>query len=73
MKRLIVISLLLTGCASSDLFVQANQTQTLIQTFAGPNKVSGGIISGQNYYRDIDATINNPWNGFYQLRNLWHL
>jgi len=70
-----MLALLPVGCATytsnPDLFVAAGQTQTLIQAFAGPNKVSGGIIEGQNYYRNIDATIQNPWNGFFSLRNLW--
>jgi len=75
-KTLLIITLALnTGCATytsnSDLFVTADQTQTLIQAFAGPNKVSGGIIKGQNYYRNINSTIQNPWNGFFTLRNLW--
>jgi hypothetical protein len=75
MKVVMLLCVLGTGCATytsnSDLFVTAGQTQTLVQAFAGPNSVSGGIIQGQNYYRDVDATINNPWNGFFTLRNLW--
>lgn len=70
-----IMCLVLTGCATytsnPGLFVAADQTQTLIQAFAGPNNVSGGIISGQNYYRNVNATIQNPWNGFFPLRNLW--
>ena len=74
MKYLILL-LLLSGCATyssnPDLFVAANQTQTLVQAFAGPNQLSGDIITGQNYYRNVNATIQNPWNGFFTLRNLW--
>jgi len=75
MKVLLILCLTLTGCAtytsSSDPFVMAGQSSTLIQAFAGSNQVSAGLIEGQNYYRNIDATIQNPWNRFFALRNLW--
>jgi|688.fasta_scaffold1000040_2 hypothetical protein len=74
-KALSVTFLFMAGCATytsnPGAFVVADQTQTLVQAFAGPNQVSGGIITGQNYYRNIDSTIQNPWNGFFSLRNLW--
>lgn len=72
---LLIMLFSLTGCATytsnPGLFVAASQTQTLIQAAAGPNPVSGGIITGQNYYREADAIIQNPWNGFFIARNLW--
>lgn len=71
----LILLLLLSGCATytSDpsQFVTAGQTQTLIQAVAGPNPISSGIIAGQNYYRETDAILQNPWDGFFQLRNLW--
>lgn len=74
-NALLIMLFSLTGCATyttnSSPFVVADQTQTLIQAAAGPNPVSGGIITGQNYYREANAIIQNPWNGFFIARNLW--
>lgn len=70
--------LVITGCATpatytsnSDLFVVADQTQTLIQGLVGPNNVSGGIITGQNYYMTANTVVQDPWYGYDLLRNLW--
>lgn len=79
MRRALLLLLLfsLTGCATytqpmNDPFVVANQTQTLIQGLVGPNNISGGIITGQNYYRNAVTVTQNPWYGYDLLRGLWH-
>ena len=71
MKKLLLI-LLLPGCTTlSETQIQASQANQLISGIAGPNKVSAGLLGFQNYNRDVNATLQNPWNGFFQLRNLW--
>ena len=51
--------------------ITASQTNQLISGLAGPNSVSGDLLEFQNYNRNINATMQNPWNGFFELRNLW--
>jgi hypothetical protein len=55
----------------NDPFILADQVNQLVSGIAGPNNFSGGVLQAQNYYRDGMAVINNPWNGFFALRNLW--
>ena len=75
MKRLLLL-LLLPGCSMysqplSESQITASQTNQLISGLAGPNSVSGELLEFQNYNRNINATMQNPWNGFFELRNLW--
>jgi hypothetical protein len=51
--------------------IQASQLNQLVSGIAGPNKVSSGLLTYQNYNREINAVSQNPWLGFFQLRNLW--
>jgi hypothetical protein len=55
----------------NDPFTFVNQANQLISGVAGPNDVSGVILEGQNYYRNAVAVLENPWQGFFALRNLW--
>jgi len=52
-----------------DPFIFSVQANTWLQGLAGPNKVSGAIFEGQNYYRDAVAGWNNPWLAILSLRN----
>ena len=71
MKKLLLV-LLLSGCTVlSDSQIQASQLNQLVSGVAGSNQVSAGLLQFQNYNRNINATIQNPWNGFFTLRNLW--
>jgi hypothetical protein len=71
MKKLLLV-LLLPGCTTlSDTQIMASQTNQLVSGIAGPNNVSAGLLEFQNYNRNINATIQNPWDGFFVLRNLW--
>jgi hypothetical protein len=72
----ILLIALLTGCATytmpmDDPYVVASQTSQIVGGVVGPNTVSGGINNGLTYYQNIDGIIQNPWNGFFILRNLW--
>ena len=53
----------------SDPFIFSVQANTWLQGLAGPDKVSGAILEGQNYYRDAVAAWNNPWLAILSLRN----
>lgn len=54
-----------------DPLVSSSQANSLIQAVAGPNQVSGAVLTGQNYYREALGTWNNPWQAFFDLRNNW--
>ena len=76
MKRYKLLLFLLSGCSMysqplAESQITASQTNQLISGLAGPNSVSGGLLEFQNYNRNINATMQNPWNGFFELRNLW--
>lgn len=51
--------------------IQASQINQLLSGLIGPNQVSNGLLEYQNYNREINAVSQNPWLGFFQLRNLW--
>lgn len=51
--------------------IQASQLNQLVSGLFGPNKVSGGLLAFQNYNRNANAIVQNPWNGFFMLRNAW--
>jgi hypothetical protein len=71
-KLLLLLLLLLPGCTTlSETQIQASQANQLISAVGKPNPVSAGLLGFQNYNRDINATLQNPWNGFFTLRNLW--
>jgi hypothetical protein len=72
MKKLLLL-LLLPGCTTtmSDTQIMASQTNQLVSGIAGPNNVSAGLLEFQNYNRNINATLQNPWDGIFTLRNLW--
>lgn len=95
MKKLLVLSILLSGCATyydNDQYlpplhtpvtqptfpqslaqsqIQASQMNQLVSGLFGPNQVSGGLLAFQNYNRNANAIAQNPWNGFFMLRNAW--
>jgi hypothetical protein len=71
MKKLLLL-LLLPGCTTlSESQIMASQTNQLVSGVAGPNQVSANLLQFQNYNRNINATLQNPWNEFFTLRNLW--
>lgn len=51
-----------------DPFIFSVQANSWLQAFAGPNKVSGAILDGQNYYRKALGAWNNPWEAVFALR-----
>jgi hypothetical protein len=51
--------------------IQASQLNQLVSGIVGPNSVSSSLLQFQNYNREINAVSQNPWLGFFQLRNLW--
>jgi hypothetical protein len=51
-----------------DPFIFSVQANSWLQAFAGPNKVSGPILDGQNYYRNALGAWNNPWDAVFALR-----
>lgn len=51
--------------------IQTSQLNQLISGLFGPNNVSAGLLSYQNYNREVNAVSQNPWLGFFQLRNAW--
>jgi hypothetical protein len=52
-----------------DPFIFSVQANTWLQGLAGPNKVSGAILEGQNYYRDAVGVWNNPLQAVLALRD----
>jgi len=52
-----------------DPFIFSVQANTWLQAFAGPNKVSGAILDGQNCYRTAMGAWNNPWQALLALRS----
>jgi hypothetical protein len=73
MKKVLILLLLLPGCSTqlSETQLQASQTNQLVSGIVGPNQVSAGLLEFQNYNRNINAITQNPWLGFFELRNLW--
>lgn len=55
----------------NDPQILISQINQLIGGVMGPNKVSGSLLTSQNYYRETQAVINNPWIGVSTLRNNW--
>ena len=53
----------------SDPFIFSVQANTWLAALAGPNKVSGAILDGQNYYRYAVGAWNNPWQAFFAARD----
>jgi hypothetical protein len=53
----------------SDPFIFSVQANTWLAALAGPNKVSGAILEGQNYYRDAVGAWNNPLQAVLALRD----
>lgn len=51
--------------------IQASQLNQLVSGIMGPNQVSGALLTFQNYNRNVNAVSQNPWNGFFMLRNAW--
>lgn len=66
----------LTSCATysqplAESQIMASQTNQYITGVAGPNPISGGLLEFQNYNRNLNASMQNPWLAFFELRNLW--
>jgi len=57
--------------ALSQSQIQASQLNQQLSGICGPNNVSGVILDYQNANRNLNAILQNPWNGFFPLRNLW--
>jgi hypothetical protein len=51
--------------------IQASQLNQQLSGICGPNNVSAAILDYQNANRNLNAILQNPWNGFFTLRNLW--
>lgn len=51
--------------------IQASQMNQLVSGVFGPNQVSGALLTYQNYNRQVNAVSQNPWLGFFMLRNNW--
>lgn len=51
--------------------IQASQMNQLVSGVFGSNEVSGGLLTYQNYNREVNAIAQNPWLGFFMLRNNW--
>ncbi len=43
-----------------DPLVFSSQANSLIQAVAGPNRTSGAILEGQNYYHEVVSAWNDP-------------
>jgi outer membrane lipoprotein-sorting protein len=51
--------------------IQASQMNQYISGIYGPNSMSQVLLNYQNANRQLSSVVQNPWNGFFELRNLW--
>ncbi len=93
MKKLLLLSILFTGCttvpvpvaviqqkppnadalarALANSQIQASQMNQYISGIYGPNDMSQALLDYQNANRELNAIAQNPWNGFFIMRNGW--
>jgi len=93
MKKLLLLSILMTGCttipvpvaviqqkppgadnlviALAKSQIQASQMNQYISGIYGPNSMSQVLLNYQNANRQLSSVVQNPWNGFFELRNSW--
>ncbi len=53
----------------SDPFIFSVQANTWLQALVGPNKVSGAVLNGQTYYREVAGAWDSPWQAVLASRN----
>jgi hypothetical protein len=51
--------------------IQASQMNQYISGIYGPNSMSQALLNYQNANRELSAIAQNPWNGFFIIRNGW--
>lgn len=51
--------------------IQASQMNQYISGIYGPNSMSQALLDYQNANRELMAVAQNPWNGFFAIRNGW--
>jgi hypothetical protein len=51
--------------------IQASQMNQYISGVYGPNSMSQALLDYQNANRELSAIAQNPWNGFFVMRNGW--
>lgn len=51
--------------------IQASQMNQYISGIYGPNDMSQALLDYQNANRELSAIAQNPWNGFFIMRNAW--
>ena len=51
--------------------IQASQMNQYISGIYGPNSMSQALLDYQNANRELSAIAQNPWNGFFVMRNAW--
>lgn len=76
MKKLLLLSILMTGCSTfsiplAETQIMADKTNQLVSGIAGPNQVSAGLLEFQNYNRNVNASLQNPWLAFFEIRDSW--
>jgi hypothetical protein len=76
MKKFILLAILTSGCSTFSIplaqtQIAADQTNQLVSGIAGPNQVSAGLLEFQNYNRNLNASMQNPWLAFFEVRDLW--
>lgn len=52
--------------------IRASQMNQYISGVYGPNNsMSQALLDYQNANRELSAIAQNPWNGFFVMRNAW--
>lgn len=52
--------------------IEAAQMNELMSGVYGPeNRYSAALLRRQNYLRETNANLQNPWNSFFQTRNYY--
>lgn len=48
---------------------RASELQQFVSAASNRNDLSQALLNFQNANRNLNAILQNPWNGFYMLRN----
>jgi hypothetical protein len=51
--------------------IEADQLNQFISGVAGPNNISASLLQFQNYNRDVNSAIQNPWETILNYRDMW--
>ena len=51
--------------------IQASKMNQYISGIYGPSDMSQALLDYQNANRELSAIAQNPWNGFFIMRNAW--